>query len=147
MFIGDVMLIIKENIDNVDEFNYLYDVVGWGAYDKVISEKALKHNIYSISVYEDEKIIGYGRIIGDGIIFLHIHDIIVAPNYQNKKIGTMIMNKLLEKIQEIKKENSDLRVYLGASLNKEGFYKKFGFRERKDCNLGSGMILESKQKK
>ena len=24
------MIIIKENIKNIDEFNYLYDMVGWG---------------------------------------------------------------------------------------------------------------------
>jgi hypothetical protein len=25
---------IKENVINVDEFNFLYDAVGWGHYDK-----------------------------------------------------------------------------------------------------------------
>ena len=37
------------------------------------------------------------------------------------------MNKLLKKINELKKENPNLRVYLGASKNKEKFYEKFGF--------------------
>ena len=35
---------------------------------------------------DDIKIIGYGRIIGDGICFLYIHDVMVIPKYQNKKI-------------------------------------------------------------
>ena len=52
------------------------------------------------------------------------------------------MNKLLEKIEEIKKENPSLTVYLGASKNKEDFYKKFGFIERTDAGLGAGMILK-----
>ena len=51
------------------------------------------------------------------------------------------MNKLLEKINEIKQENPDLRVYLGASKNREEFYEKFGFIKRIDANLGYGMIL------
>ena len=76
------------------------------------------------------------------MILLNIHDIMVIPEYQSKGIGTMIMNKLLEKIEEIRKENPNLRVYLGASKNKEGFYKKFGFIERKNADLGEGMILE-----
>ena len=70
------------------------------------------------------------------------NDIMVKPEYQNQKIGTMIMNKLLEKVEEIKKENPYLRVYTGASKDREGFYKKFGFVERKDAGLGSGMILK-----
>ena len=53
------------------------------------------------------------------------------------------MNKLLEKINELKKENPNLRVYLGASKNKENFYKKFGFIRRIDANLGYGMILKA----
>ena len=54
----------------------------------------------------------------------------------------MIMNKLLDIIKEIKRENPNLRVYLGASKNKENFYKKFGFIERADADLGAGMILK-----
>lgn len=46
------------------------------------------------------------------------------------------MNKLLEKIKEIKKDNSDLR----ASKVKERFYKKFGFIEIQDADLGASMI-------
>ena len=135
------MINIKENIKNVEEFNLLYDAVGWGAYDEKIVQKALDNTFYSVSAYDDNKIVGYGRIIGDTICFLYIQDIMVKPEYQGNKIGTMIMNKLLEKINEIKQENPDLRVYLGASKNREEFYEKFGFIKRIDADLGYGMIL------
>ena len=135
------MINIKENLKNVEEFNLLYDAVGWGAYDEKIAQKALDNTFYSVSVYDDNQMVGYGRIIGDAICFLYIQDIMVKPEYQGNKIGTMIMNKLLEKINEIKKENPDLRVYLGASKNKEKFYEKFGFIKRIDADLGYGMIL------
>ena len=136
------MINIKENIKNVEEFNLLYDDVGWGAYDDNITQKALDNTFYSVSAYDDNKIVGYGRIIGDTICFLYIQDIMVKPEYQGNKIGTMIMNKLLEKINEIKQENPDLRVYLGASKNREEFYEKFGFIKRIDADLGYGMILK-----
>ena len=136
------MILIKENVNSVEEFNYLYDAVGWGSYDEKVSEKALANTMYSVSVYDDDKIIGYGRIIGDGICFLYIHDVMVAPKYQNKKIGSQIMNKLLEKVNQIKIENPYVRVYLGASKGKEKFYERFGFITREDADLGSGMILD-----
>lgn len=133
---------IKENNKNVEEFNFLYNAVGWGSYDKSISKIALENTFYSVSIYDDTKIIGYGRIIGDNICFLYIQDIMVLPEYQGKKIGTMIMNKLLEKIDEVRNINADLRVYLGSSKNREKFYEKFGFVKRIDANLGYGMILK-----
>ena len=136
------MISIKENVNSIEEFNYLYDAVGWGSYDEKVSEKALANTMYSVSVYDDDKIIGYGRIIGDGICFLYIHDVMVIPKYKNKKIGSQIMNKLLEKVNQIKIENPYVRVYLGASKGKEKFYERFGFIKREDANLGSGMILD-----
>ena len=51
---GETKLIIKENVNNVDEFNNLYDAVGWEHYDKEISEIALKNTMYSVSVYDNE---------------------------------------------------------------------------------------------
>ena len=136
------MIKIKENNKNVNEFNLLYDSVGWGAYDEEITQKALDNTFYSLSVYDDNNIIGYGRIIGDTICFLYIQDVMVKPEYQGNKIGTLIMNKLLERINKIKLENPDLRVYVGASKNKEKFYEKFGFVKRIDADLGYGMILK-----
>ena len=137
------MIIIKENNKNIDEFNYLYDMVGWEAYDDSITKQALDNTYYSVSIYDDDKIIGYGRLIGDTICFMYIHDIMVLPEYQNQKIGTLIMNKLMDKVHELQKINPDIRVYLGASKGKEDFYKRFGFIERKDADLGAGMILKN----
>ena len=136
------MIEIKENNKNIYEFNSLYNSVGWGAYDDEITKKALDNTFYSVSVYDDNEIIGYGRLIGDTICFLYVQDIMVKPEYQGRQIGTLIMNKLLEKVNEIKKENTDLRVYLGASKNREKFYEKFGFVKRIDVDLGYGMILK-----
>ena len=136
------MISIKENNKNVEEFSYLYDAVGWGSYDEEVSKKALDNSFYTISIYDNDKIIGFGRLVGDTICFLYVHDIMVLPEYQSKKIGTMVMNKLLEKIKEVKKENPFLRVYTGASKDKEGFYEKFGFVKRSEAGLGDGMVLK-----
>lgn len=123
------------------EYNELTDCVGWGMRDEKVIQQALENTLYSLCVYDDDKLIGYGRIIGDRTIFLYIQDVMVAPEYQNKKIGTEIMNKLLEKVKEFKKENPNIRTYLGASKGKEGFYRNFGFQTRQEVNLGEGMVL------
>ena len=65
----------------------------------------------------------------------------VIPEYQGKKIGTEMMKKIIEVINEYKKINPSIRVYLGASKGKEDFYKKFGFKTRQEVGLGEGMIL------
>ena len=124
-----------------DEFNMLTEAVGWGKRTNEIVEEALSNTLCSICAYDGEKLIGYGRIIGDKTIFLYIQDVMVIPEYQGKKIGTGIMNMLLEQIDEYKKVNTEIRTYLGASKGKESFYEKFGFVSRPNDDLGAGMIL------
>ncbi len=130
-----------EHIPSAEEFNYLTNSVGWGIRETPIVETALKNTLFSLCVYDDNKLIGYGRIIGDKTIFLYIQDIMVIPEYQHKHIGTGIMENLLTKINEYKKINPNIRTYLGASKGKESFYKNFGFISRPNEELGSGMIL------
>lgn len=123
------------------EFNMLTEAVGWGNRDDKIVEEALKNTLYSLCVYNGDKLIGYGRIIGDKTIFLYIQDIMVLPEYQGIGIGKGIMQKLIKKIYEYKKVNPDIRTYLGASKGRESFYEKFGFVVRPNEELGAGMIL------
>lgn len=135
------MIKIVENKISANDFNYLTEKVGWGTRDTKIVEEALNNTLYSVSIYDDNKIIGYGRIIGDKTIFLYIQDIMVVPEYQGQKIGSKIMNALLTKVDEYKKVNPNIRTYLGASKGKEEFYEKFGFKTRSSVDLGEGMVL------
>lgn len=130
-----------EKTPSAEEFNYLTDSVGWGTRKNSIIDEALKNTLYSLCVFDNDKLIGYGRIIGDKTIFLYIQDIVVLPEYQNKHIGTNIMKNLLNQINTYKKINPDIRTYLGASKGKEKFYEKFGFISRPNEDLGAGMIL------
>ena len=84
-----------ERIPTPEEFNDLTDSVDWGKRDEKIVEEALNNTLYSLCVYDVDKLIGYGRIIGDKTIFLYIQDVMVKPEYQGKKIGTEIMKNLL----------------------------------------------------
>lgn len=136
-----MQIIYKEHTPTPEEFNNLTEAVDWGTRENKIIEEALKNTLYSLCVYDENKLIGYGRIIGDKTIFLYIQDIMVIPEYQGKKIGTGIMNKLIEKINEYKKVNPEIRTYLGASKGKESFYEKFGFISRPNEDLGAGMVL------
>lgn len=59
------------------------------------------------------------------------------------KLKNLLWNFYIKRFYEII-ENPSLRVYLGASKNKEKFYERFGFVKRIDANLGYGMILKDK---
>jgi len=79
-----MQIIYKEHTPTPEEFNYLTEAVDWGTRENKIIEEALKHTLYSLCVYDENKLIGYGRIIGDKTIFLYIQDIMAIPEYQGK---------------------------------------------------------------
>ena len=135
------MITYKEFTPSPQQFNILTDSVGWGTRDESVVEKALANSLYCLGAFDGDKLIGFARIIGDETIFLYIQDVMVMPEYQGQKVGTGIMEKLIEKINGYKKVNNGIRTYLGASAGKEDFYKRFGFETRAGAGLGPGMVL------
>ncbi len=136
------MIELIEKIPTVKEYNNLTNAVYWGKRDEKIVKEALKNSIYCICAYDEGKLIGFGRIIGDRTIFLYLQDIMVNPEYQGKGIGTKIIKSILKKLEDFKKINPNIKVYLCASKDKESFYERFGFVRRPNDETGAGMILK-----
>lgn len=130
---------IIENNLNVDDFINLRKTGPFIEYEKEDVEIALKNNLYSVSVYKDNQVIGIVRIVGDGRICFFIKDLVVHPDYKGKKIGTLLMKYIFKYIEE----NACYNAYIGlmATVNTEGFYEKFGFIRRPNENHGAGMIM------
>ena len=134
-------MLIYENKLTAQEFVYLTEAVGWGSPNLKQIEIALKNTIYSISAETDGKIIGMGRIIGDGARMFYIQDVIIHPDYQGMGIGTQIMEKLIAYIEKLPFSECNIMVGLMSAKGKECFYEKFGFRKRPNDFQGNGMML------
>lgn len=118
------------------EFNDMFCSVGW---DKRDNEKINKHrenSCFAVCVYDNEKIVGMARVVGDGAYFT-VYDVVVRQDYQGQGIGTILMNEIVKWYKSI--EDDDSYLYLGASYEKEKFYEKFGFKARPYGNVGAGM--------
>ncbi|MEH7385795.1 GNAT family N-acetyltransferase [Bacillus sp. JJ1521] len=101
-------------------------------------EIALKNTLFSIVIYEDDRPIGIGRVVGDDRIVFFIKDVVVDPEFRQRSIGKLVMESLLEYIEE--KACSNAYVGLMATPNTEKFYEKFGFIQRPTDTLGHGMV-------
>jgi len=71
-----------------------------------------------------DELIGAGRAISDRISYAAIFDVVIAPEYQNRGVGTAIMENLIEAAQAP-------NVILHSVPGKEGFYSRLGFRKMK----------------
>lgn len=102
-----------------------------------IVEKSLEKTVYGVSVYDDDNIIGSGRIVGDGGLCYYIQDIMVLKTYQKKGIGSEIVKLLMDYLEE----NAPYNSYVGlmAAKGLEGFYSRYGFISRPNEYFGPGM--------
>ena len=90
-------------------------------------EEALKNGLFNVSAICDGKVVGMGRLVGDGAMYWYLQEIIVLPEYQGKGIGKSIVNRLIEYIQSSAIPGTKIEIGLTAAKGKEPFYEKFGF--------------------
>lgn len=90
-------------------------------------EAALKNGLLNVSAICDGKVVGMGRLVGDGAMYWYLQDIIVLPEYQGKGIGTSIVNRLIEHVKHSVIPGTGIELGLSAVKGKESFYERFGF--------------------
>lgn len=105
-----------------------------------VVKKALKNDLYSVCVFDENNLIGIGRVIGDGGIYFYIQDVIVHPDYQGKGVGKTIM----ERIELFLRGKADNNSFIGlmAAEGVKDFYRGFGYEERAENRPGMYKIIK-----
>ena len=107
----------------------LHKTTGWnakGLFTQDQSYEAICNSWYSIAVYNEQQLIGFGRIISDGVYQTFICDVMIHPNYQAQGVGKKLMQSLLQHC-----EHKGIKwVQLFCAQGKQSFYEKLGFTAR-----------------
>jgi len=80
----------------------------------------------SVCVRHDGELIGMGRVVGDGGLFLFVVDIAVTPAWQGKGLGRRIMQALMDEVHA--RAPVRTMVALIADGTAHELYAKFGFK-------------------
>ena len=134
------MIIFKEDFRNVDTYLSLREQVGWIKLDINQAPKALDNSLAVITVFDGDKAVGMGRIVGDQSVISYIQDLIFIPEYQGKSIGSQLLNRLIAIVDDMTVPGTRMMLCLMCAKGREKFYKKHGFIARPTESLGPGMI-------
>ena len=118
---------LLENKLKAEDFIRLKLSAGFRERSVELVEKALDNNLYDVVAVTGGEVIGMGRLVGDGVMYWYLQEIVVLPEYQGNGIGTAIVNRLLEYITKHTEKGDFTSVGLTAAEGKEGFYERFGF--------------------
>jgi len=129
MIMAHPRIVYREKPPALTAYHRLFETTGWNQTYRVDADelyRAISSSWYVLSVYDNDDLVAFGRVISDGVLYAVICDLIVRPAYQGQGIGSALMERLIDRcrLHQIRV------VWLFSAKGKSSFYKNFGFVER-----------------
>ena len=105
----------------------LYDSVGWTAYtDRPEALMAgLMNSLLCLGAYEDGRLIGFLRAVGDGQTVALLQDILVRPDHQRQRVGTRLVRAALDRLKDVRQ----VQLVTDDRPETAAFYGSLGFKD------------------
>ncbi len=121
----------RPTLPRPEAFRALFATTGWDAGRPLTPERAaaaLAGTRHAVAAYDGDRLVGFGRVIGDGVLHALLADVIVDPAYQRAGIGSEIVGRLVEHCRQ----EAVMDVQLFCARGKRPFYERLGFLARDD---------------
>lgn len=86
-----------------DALYALYDAVGWTNYierfDRLLA--GLQNSLCVLGAFEEDRLVGLIRAVGDGETIVFVQDLLVLPLYQRRGIGSRLLRAVLDRFQSV----------------------------------------------
>ncbi|MFX3632776.1 MAG: GNAT family N-acetyltransferase [Candidatus Pristimantibacillus sp.] len=117
---------IGYEVPNANEYVELIAAVGLHPRDGSIAAAVLSNSIFSVTIRDgNSKLIGMGRIIGDGGYHYQIVDVAVDPNHSGTDMLKVIMNEITDYLDLNAPKGAFVMIM--AELSAIKLYNKYGF--------------------
>ncbi|HTI93642.1 MAG TPA: GNAT family N-acetyltransferase [Puia sp.] len=110
------------------EYQRLKASVGWGKDADDARTSAILAPVLHAVVAEDTisgGVIGCALLLGDGVSFYYVKDVMVHKDWQGRRVGTALMQELTHWLEKNASDNALVGLFTRETL--EPFYKQFGF--------------------
>lgn len=97
----------------------------------------IKNSLYNYAAYENNKLVGLIRVVGDNNTIIYIQDILVLKDYQQLGIGTTLIQYVINKHKNVRQ----ICLMTGKSEKQKVFYEKNGFKEYSELEV-VGFLLD-----
>ncbi|MBS1603534.1 MAG: GNAT family N-acetyltransferase [Bacteroidetes bacterium] len=124
-------------LPGIKEFQRLQVSVGWGkevveahtaaqvADVDMRTERVLGAAIFGVVAVVSGEVVGCALLVGDGVSYYYVKDVMVHKNWQGRRIGTALMRELVGWLNKNARRGALVGLFTRDGL--EPFYKQFGF--------------------
>ncbi|RZJ76870.1 MAG: GNAT family N-acetyltransferase [Flavobacterium sp.] len=122
----DFQYVLNPDLSTIDWGNvlHLFQEVNWKHRIAEEIAKAFKLSTTTLFVYHLDKIIAFGRVVGDGRYYAMLADIVVDPAYQGQGLGKYLVTTLNNQLENYHFVN------LSAAPGADAFYKSMGWKKQ-----------------
>jgi len=103
----------------------LFQKINWKRRVPEEIARAFMQSTATLFVYHHDRIIGFGRVIGDGRYYAMLADVVVDPDYQGRGLGKYIVTHLNNGLVDYHFVN------LSAAPGADDFYKNMGWKKQR----------------
>lgn len=117
------------------EIEELYGSVGWSNYTRApeMLRRAYENSLRTLGAYEDGRLVGLIRAVGDGASVVFIQDLLVRPEHQRRGVGSALVRAL----EELYPDVYQLELLSDDTAENAAFYSSLGFRRASELGCAS----------
>lgn len=96
---------IKQDIiPDLNQLLELYNDVEWSAYtnDPENLKNAVDNSLKVWTAWDEDRLVGLARVVGDGYTIIYVQDILVMESYQRYGIGSRLLKLILEEYKTVR---------------------------------------------
>ena len=130
-------VVVSEALPTAAEYIDLRARAGWGLIDEDTAIKTIKAAAFTVSLRYEQRLIGLARVMGDGVLYFFLADLIVDPEFRGERLGDRLMRAVTGYFDRCAGPGASITLL--PLKGGESFYERFGFVRSPDGPFGTGM--------
>ena len=128
---------VVEGPPTAAEYIALRARMDWGVIDEATAMTTIAAAAFTVCLRDQDRLIGLARVMGDGVLYFFLADLIVDPEFRGGGRGEKLMQAVTDYFDRNAKAGASVTL---VSLNgRESFYERFGFVRCPNGPFGMGM--------
>ncbi|SEC25865.1 GNAT family N-acetyltransferase [Terriglobus roseus] len=100
----------------------------------------LPRTIFGVLVRHAGKVVGMGRVVGDGGLCFQVSDIAVHPDHQARGLGKALVSRIVAYLHENVPAGSFVNLLADGEAHR--LYAQFGFRPTAPGSIGMDLVID-----
>jgi len=123
----------RDVIPSMESVRSLYEDAGWDISDMPRLMEAIRQSLLTITAWDEDKLAGLIRIVGDGLTVIYIQDLLVLRSCKRNGIGTSLVRMVCEEYHHVRQKV----LLTDDTVETRDFYESLGFHSCDQGNLVS----------